>query len=255
MESLAPSPRREPESAAPLLDLADHSETIRRLPLSEQAYLILKRAILDLAIPPGSVVTEAQLASSLGISKSPVRSALVHLHRDGLVTISPYKGTIVPELRIKDIRDLYEVRALLEPYVVKRLTAVLTREDIQEIDGILDREIRAATNDDRNAFAKLTSLFHSTLIHRQGNATIISSYHTISLQMERLRNMAKSTHPGRLQQAEEERDIFEHMKRGKEEEAAEMMEAHILRYLDYFVALVSEGKIPDVSASLADLGS
>ncbi|MGH6915780.1 MAG: GntR family transcriptional regulator, partial [Geminicoccales bacterium] len=86
---------------------------INRSSLSEQAYVAIKGMIHRLELKPGEPITEAQLSALLNISKSPIRSALIHLQRDGLLTMTPYKETIVSELSVDVVRSLYEARALI----------------------------------------------------------------------------------------------------------------------------------------------
>ncbi len=224
-------------------DLVLGDGKVKRLSLSDQAYIAIKDAILRIALPPGVSVTEEQLANLLGISKSPVRAALLHLQRDGLVSFSPYKGTIVSELREKDVRDLYEVRALLEPYCVKRLTPLLTEEDIEAVQGILDQASAALSDGDIEVFSRHSSDFHSYIVNRLDNATIIASYNTISLQMERLRHISKDGHPGRQETLDEEREIFSYMKANDADTAASLMEKHILSYLELFVEAIHNHRI------------
>src|SRR5690606_31644526 len=114
----------------------------------EQAYAAIKGMILRLELKPGQPVTEAQLSSMLRISKSPIRSALIHLQRDGLVTITPYKETIVSELSVDYVRSIYEARALIEPYVVAAVTPRLTAAEFARIEDMLDRSEQALDGED-----------------------------------------------------------------------------------------------------------
>jgi DNA-binding GntR family transcriptional regulator len=237
------NPALQPVPVGRAADLSFGDGKVKRLSLSDQAYIAIKDAILNITLPPGTVITEDHLANQLGISKSPVRAALVHLQRDGLVVFSPYKGTIVSELREKDVRDLYEVRALLEPYCVRRLTPVLTDRDVETVQDLLDRAEAALSEGDNEVFSRHSSDFHSYIVNRLGNATIIASYNSISLQMERLRHISRDGHPGRRQTLEEEKEIFSYMKANEADKAAALMERHILQYLELFVEAIHNHRI------------
>lgn len=81
--------------------------------LTEQSYFRLKREIIELERPPGDQFTEYQVATSLGISKTPVREALARLHRDGLVVPVPRAGYVVSSITLSDVEDLCDMRTLL----------------------------------------------------------------------------------------------------------------------------------------------
>ena len=82
--------------------------------LTNQAYEKIKEKILNLAYPPGMPLTEAMLASELGMSRSPIRSAIQMLQAEGLIVSDYYKSMTVREITDKDINELYQIRELLE---------------------------------------------------------------------------------------------------------------------------------------------
>lgn len=82
--------------------------------LTNQAYEKIKERILNLAYPPGMPLTEAKLTSELGMSRSPVRSAIQMLQAEGLIVSDYYKSMTVREITEKDINELYQIRELLE---------------------------------------------------------------------------------------------------------------------------------------------
>ncbi|MEO3857131.1 GntR family transcriptional regulator [Acrocarpospora sp. B8E8] len=82
--------------------------------LTENAYLRLKREIIELERPPGSAFSEQEVAKAWGLSKTPVREALARLHRDGLVRPMPRAGYVVSPVTLKDVADLCDMRSLLQ---------------------------------------------------------------------------------------------------------------------------------------------
>ena len=82
--------------------------------LTNQAYEKIKEKILNFAYPPGMHLTEAKLTSELGMSRSPVRSAIQMLQAEGLIVSDYYKSMTVREITEKDINELYQIRELLE---------------------------------------------------------------------------------------------------------------------------------------------
>ena len=88
--------------------------TEKTVSLATQAYDKIKENILNLTYPPGMPLTEAMLATELGMSRSPIRSAIQMLQTEGLIVSDYYKSMTVREITDKDIKELYQIRELLE---------------------------------------------------------------------------------------------------------------------------------------------
>src|SRR5262245_56779925 len=84
--------------------------------MKERAYSEIKRRILNCDYPPGSFLSERNLATTLGMSKTPVKAALERLEHEGFITVSPQQGIVVRELSIREIADQYEIRTALESF-------------------------------------------------------------------------------------------------------------------------------------------
>ncbi|MFD3483907.1 GntR family transcriptional regulator [Streptomyces sp. NPDC058665] len=82
---------------------------------TESSYRTLRRRILELELRPGDRFTESMLAAEFGVSKTPVREALVRLHHDGLVAPAPRAGYVVTPVTLRSTRDLCQLRSILEP--------------------------------------------------------------------------------------------------------------------------------------------
>src|SRR5690606_2013293 len=89
---------------------------------SDQVAGSIRLAILEGRIKPGDTLVERRLADQLGVSKTPVREALIGLVSSGLVTLSPNRGVSVRRLALGDLRQIYQMRVLLEPWAVRRST-------------------------------------------------------------------------------------------------------------------------------------
>src|SRR5262247_3560247 len=85
-----------------------------RRKVTDWVYEELKSAIVDLRLAPGDPLREATLADQLGVSKTPIREALTRLEQEGLVETTSFKGAVVTGYSRRDLREIYELRALLE---------------------------------------------------------------------------------------------------------------------------------------------
>src|SRR5438128_8192678 len=91
--------------------------------LKDEAYRTIKSAIISLNFRPGDAVMEGWLARSLRISKTPVRNALVRLEQEGLVETRPFRGTFVAPLTVRNIREIFQVRGVLEGLAMQLILA------------------------------------------------------------------------------------------------------------------------------------
>src|ERR1700683_5465287 len=82
--------------------------------LKDAVYLQLRDDIISGALPAGAVLREVELVARFGVSKTPLRDALVRLQKDGFVDIPPYRSAVVTGYSDTDLREIYELRELLE---------------------------------------------------------------------------------------------------------------------------------------------
>jgi DNA-binding GntR family transcriptional regulator len=118
--------------------------------LEQRVYERLAEEIVSGALTPGEQLIESKLATAFGVSKTPVREALIRLQRDGLVEIEPYRGARVGEPSARDMVEISELRLLLEG----RIVADIAREQPAEVIDTLDAALTAA----RRAFKSHDSL-------------------------------------------------------------------------------------------------
>ncbi len=111
---------------------------VRSESLAQQGYLAIRRAIRDGRIGRGQFFSESTLAETLGVSRTPVREALLNLFRDGVVEIVPKRGYRLVELDEGAISEIRLLRVALEQLVVGRLCQTATPEDIRELRAILE---------------------------------------------------------------------------------------------------------------------
>lgn len=109
----------------------------RALSLGESAYVALKDDILSCRLSPGDFVTEANLASRYGVSKTPVREAINQLAQEGYITSVPRRGTLVRPIELRDIQQTYLLRGLLEPPAASLAAEKASDGEIEEIRRIL----------------------------------------------------------------------------------------------------------------------
>jgi DNA-binding GntR family transcriptional regulator len=142
---------------------------------SSAATELIRQAIIDGRLPPGRRLKEEELARELGISRTPVREALLMLQAEGLVDAAPNRGAAVRSHSAEDLDDLYQLRALLEGYSTRRAATRLSDEAIrglgascERFDGLLEAEAPMNELVDENL------VFHQTILEGAGSARLVS---------------------------------------------------------------------------------
>ncbi len=137
--------------------------------LERRVYEQLRDEILSGTLPVGAQLVEARIASELGVSKTPVREALIRLQRDGLVEIEPYRGARVIEPTTDDIREILELRQVLETHVARDLATRRPAAPLDRLEQTIAEGRRALdAGDERRVHEALTE-FSDILAEASGN--------------------------------------------------------------------------------------
>ncbi|MBW1973909.1 MAG: GntR family transcriptional regulator [Deltaproteobacteria bacterium] len=192
------------------------------------AYNTIKNAIISQKLQPGIIYNEKKLADEMGISKTPVREALMDLASKGFVTFIPRKGIMINQLDKKDIINLYEVREALEVAAVKLITKKISDEDIQKIKEIHNKGLKAVQSKiDSISYLKLDREFHSIIAKLTGNNYLKEALENIRDLIDWM-GMKALTRQARMKEVEAEHHrIVEMIEKRDVKKAMFMMELHI----------------------------
>lgn len=197
--------------------MSDAAFAVRRF--SDDFARILRQRILSGEIAGGERLNEVQLASEYGISRSPIREALMVLAGEGLITFVAGKGAFIREITVEEVRQLGEVREALESYAVELVAANATADQVGQLMARQDVTDHAAGSADDD--------FHALILELSGNERLTQyARHVISrLRMARARSAGV---PGRLgDAAAEHAAIAKAIEVGDARTAADAMRAHI----------------------------
>jgi DNA-binding GntR family transcriptional regulator len=134
----------------------------------------IRSAILSGAFKPGETLVERRLAEQLGVSKTPVREALIALSATGLVQITPNRGTVVRAVHADDVRQAYEVRALLEPWAVARTVRRAGPDAVVEARTALTEAASHRSGEDHIRLSLANRRFHRALYAGCGNDIVVA---------------------------------------------------------------------------------
>ncbi len=151
------------------------------LTLRERAADVIRQAIIDHRLPPGTHLKERELCEMLGVSRTSVREALRHLETERLILTVPHRGPVVVSLTAEDAKQLYQVRAVLEGLVGEQFALNSTREQIAELKRLAREMAMSARRDSPDATLEHIAAFYSVMFEGAGNqvcADILMSLNT-----------------------------------------------------------------------------
>ena len=154
-------------------------EGVEHRQLKDWVYLKLREEIVATQLPPGYVLREAELAARFGVSKTPLREAFVRLEKDGFVQIAPYRSAVVSGYSRQDLREIYEVRELLEGQCAREAAVNIATEDLAALNRIVRDSAAALAADDTSRLAALLDEFDVLLYAQSKNSRITAMLNNI----------------------------------------------------------------------------
>ena len=201
---------------------------LKRSLLQEQAYERLKDLIQSGSLPAGSLHTERVLSERLGMSKTPIRTALTRLDIEGFVSVSPQLGVAVRETSLHEIVDLFDIRVALESFVARSLAGRLRPPQVERLRANLREQKDCARANDAGALTRLDTDFHLLFCEFLDNREITRVLVHLRDKLHRVILRVMSRAEGRLRSAAAEHaGIAEAVIRGKGELAARLLRRHL----------------------------
>jgi DNA-binding GntR family transcriptional regulator len=170
------------------LPVANEYPPIYHLDLTEQTYRVLRDQILKRQTKPGEKLSVEEIASALGVSRTPVVNALKLLEADGLVEILPRKGTFVTKITARDVIELFDVRLMIEIYaaeqIFKRGKVEELLADIHEPLAQMQAAISEESYIDYDTYIESDRDLHAQLVKEVGNQRLSSIYADLNIHMQ-----------------------------------------------------------------------
>ncbi|AIQ66341.1 GntR family transcriptional regulator [Paenibacillus graminis] len=146
--------------------------------LGESIACELRLQIINENIKPGEVLSENRIAADFGTSRSPVREALKSLSGEGLIRLERM-GAVVVGLNIKDVKELYDVRYLIESFAQQRLAVNIQDALIQQLEQAIDKMKLAVKHNDYVEFAHQDFSFHEAIVTEANHTRILHLWNSI----------------------------------------------------------------------------
>ncbi len=143
-------------------------EELRPRTVTDQIFDLLYARVVNLTLRPGAKLSEAEVAAQMGVSRQPVRDAFYRLSQLGFIQIRPQRATTVTPLSEEAVLRAYFIRAALEEACVRKAAGVLTEENFDSLDRLIDRQAVAVAADRRAEFHALDDQFHHDICEYAG---------------------------------------------------------------------------------------
>ncbi len=215
-----------------------------RQSLVDRTYREIKRRIMGNLYPPNLRVLEQDLAHQLGVSRTPVREALIRLENEGLVEVQPRRGMRVIPISPDDMREIYEVLMCLESRAAERLAERRpSKAELRPLIGAVEDMERALDGGDLEAWAESDERFHRLLLELAGNSRLVAMALTVFDQVHRARMVTLRIRPLPRDSNKDHRDLVEAVLAGDGRRAHEIHYRHRHRAMELLTEILERYKL------------
>jgi len=205
----------------------------KALPIQRQTVVsatlqVLRDRILRGELLEGEPLRQEAMAEQLGVSRIPLREALRQLQSEGLVTFYPHRGVVVSTLSPEEISEAFELRAVLEPDLLRRAIPNLTEADFAKARGILAAYEADLQNGDVSTWGELNWQFHSTLLERANRPLSLGIIRNLNYHSNRYVRLQLMLTHGETRAIEEHRLILSYCEKRETDAACSMLVEHVL---------------------------
>ena len=198
------------------------------LPLRDVVFNTLRQAIITGEFAPGERLMEISLANRLGVSRTPVREAIRKLELEGLVIMIPRKGAQVARITEKNLRDVIEIRTVLEEFAAVLAYERIDQSGLHDLRQAHEGFIRSVENGDILDIVDKDETFHDTIFRATNNDRLISIINNLREQFYRYRMEYVKDIRQRSNLVEEHRELLDAISSRDSIKAKELMKTHLL---------------------------
>ncbi|MCS6835416.1 MAG: GntR family transcriptional regulator [Anaerolineae bacterium] len=151
--------------------------------LRDQVADQIRSAIIEGRLRPNDHIVEAELTAQLGVSRTPVREALILLEQDGLVVSYPYRGSFVRNFTPQDVKDIFSMRTVLENFAAELIIDRLTNEEYNHLDQLIEAQRQAIAIGDLRQIRSIDMNFHHFIVSCSQHSLLIRNWKQIVAQI------------------------------------------------------------------------
>lgn len=205
------------------------SERLPRETARDFAFRVLRDNIVSLELRPGTLISENEIAMELGVSRTPVREAIIDLAKAGIIEILPQRGSYVSLIDPNMVEESRFVRKILDKAVIELACEVAPKDVVNEIEENVHLQEFYLEKEDADRIYMLDNQFHHLIYKAAGKETTYDMSSTMMLHFDRVRTLSVETVKD-LKIVKDHREMLEAIKAGDKENAVALVEKHLGRY-------------------------
>lgn len=209
-------------------------------PLRDVIFETLRKAIVSGDIKPGERLMEVSLADQMGVSRTPVREAIRRLEAEGLVTMTPRKGTHVSELSVKDIMDVLEIRTVLDKLATDLAAKRMQPVQLKALESVHKQYISCVEKENMEGAVKKDVEFHDLIYAASGNPRLVAVAGSLREHVYRFRVIYMSGNLIAENVLNEHEEILAALKEAQNNIASDLAEKHIRNQMETIIKTVTE---------------
>ncbi|MFE1289528.1 GntR family transcriptional regulator [Streptomyces sp. NPDC058751] len=200
---------------------------VKQPPAADRVYTHVKDGVLERRYEGGSLLTEGELADAVGVSRTPVREALLRLEVEGLIKLYPKKGALVLPVSAQEIADVVETRQLVEEHAARKAVPASPRL-LARLEELLDRQKEQAAAGDLAGAAVTDRCFHAEIVRSGGNEILSRLYDQLRDRQLRMGVAVMHAHPDRITKTlVEHEQILEALRSGDADAVVALIHGHV----------------------------
>jgi DNA-binding GntR family transcriptional regulator len=203
---------------------------------SDEAYTLLKKMIITLELAPGMPIKETDLATMLGIGRTPIREALHRLAEENLVVTIPRRGTVVADVSLTELQSIVELRMLLEVECGRLAAERITPAELAELERLL--ETSPEDSCDSFSHVMLDWQFHRLVAQATRNRYLAETLERLGNLSLRMMYLTHSRMSKVTEQMPEYQNIISALKNRDADEAARQLRQHVLDFRERVLSFV-----------------
>lgn len=214
--------------------------SLSRQRLADQIADILREQMLTGALPPGSAIHERETSKALGVSRTPLREALLILEAEGLVVTAPARSPIVADPSVEELTNLLLVQATLEALAGELACANATDKEIRAIRRLHEDMLDSDDSPDTIAHFKTDMEFHEAIVQSTKNQPLIKTHKQYNSRLWRARYISSSRRLGRASSMKGHRLMVEALEKRDANETAKVMRYHLKNAIENITKIAQE---------------
>ena len=210
------------------------------LPLRDVVFNTLREAILKGDLKPGERLMELQLASKLGVSRTPIREAIRMLEQEGLAVTTPRKGAEVAKMTLKAMEDVLEIRDALDELAVRIACQKISDEQLKQLEDMKELFEKSTQTGNVKKIAEADVTFHDVIYEATGNPKLVTLLNNLREQVYRYRVEYIKDPKNYPTLIAEHEAILESLKNRDVKNAVEAMHVHVANQAEAVKTVIQE---------------